>query len=101
MMVPRALFTRDVIWLTGSSWGSMMMGWGVMLSLFLGEARPQSIKACDSYLSTPGLVSNCVDVHICTFPPLRYLTFFPQINKTRTGQVVAYPCSRGSMNVIT
>jgi hypothetical protein len=38
LMVPRALYTRDVIWLTGSTWGSLLMGWGVMLSLFLGGA---------------------------------------------------------------
>jgi len=37
LMVPRALFTRDVIWLTGSTWGCTLMGWGVMLSLFLGH----------------------------------------------------------------
>jgi len=37
LMVPRALFTRDVIWLTGSTWGSCLMGWGVMLSLLLGR----------------------------------------------------------------
>ncbi len=37
LMVPRALYTRDVIWLTGSTWGSALMGWGVMLSLFLGR----------------------------------------------------------------
>ena len=36
LMVPRALYTRDVIWLTGSTWGCTLMGWGVMLSLFLG-----------------------------------------------------------------
>ena len=27
LMVPRALFTRDVIWLTGTLWGSLVMGW--------------------------------------------------------------------------
>ena len=37
LMVPRALYTRDVIWLTGSTWGCCLMGWGVMLSLFLGR----------------------------------------------------------------
>ena len=37
LMVPRALYTRDVIWLTGSTWGCTLMGWGVMLSLFLGR----------------------------------------------------------------
>jgi hypothetical protein len=37
LMVPRALYTRDVIWLLGSTWGSAVGGWGVMLSLFLGR----------------------------------------------------------------
>lgn len=27
LMVPRALYTRDVIWLTGTLWGSLVMGW--------------------------------------------------------------------------
>mmetsp|Transcript_37374 Transcript_37374/g.105462 ORF Transcript_37374/g.105462 Transcript_37374/m.105462 type:complete len:192 (+) Transcript_37374:1222-1797(+) len=36
MMVPRALYTRDLIWFAGCSWGLMLMGWGQLLSLFLG-----------------------------------------------------------------
>ena len=37
LMIPSALYTRDLIWLTGSTWGCTLMGWGVMLSLFLGR----------------------------------------------------------------
>lgn len=37
MMVPRALLTQDVIWLTGTVWGSLAMGWGNMLSMALAK----------------------------------------------------------------
>lgn len=37
MMVPRALFTQDLIWFSGSTWGYMLMGWGQLLSLYLGK----------------------------------------------------------------
>ncbi len=30
-MVPRALWTRDWIWLTGSLWGSLFFGWAQLL----------------------------------------------------------------------
>lgn len=36
MMVPRALHTRDKIWLTGTLWSSLMMGWVQLLCLYLG-----------------------------------------------------------------
>jgi hypothetical protein len=39
MMVPRALYTKDVIWATGSLWGSLAMGLGNLLSLALANAR--------------------------------------------------------------
>ena len=39
LMVPRALFTRDVIWLTGTLWGSLMMGWAQLLSMFIGQSE--------------------------------------------------------------
>ena len=52
LMVPRALFTRDVIWLTGSTWGSGLMGWGVMLSLFLGRSAETGAR----YMSSPSFV---------------------------------------------
>ncbi|EFN52811.1 hypothetical protein CHLNCDRAFT_138476 [Chlorella variabilis] len=38
LMVPRALWTRDWIWLTGSLWGASCFGWAQMLSMFLGSS---------------------------------------------------------------
>ena len=37
LMVPRAMWTRDAVWLTGSLWGSLVFGWAQMLTLFLGR----------------------------------------------------------------
>ncbi|GMH39481.1 hypothetical protein BSKO_07379 [Bryopsis sp. KO-2023] len=37
LMVPRALRTRDKIWLTGTLWGSLLMGWAQLLSMHLGS----------------------------------------------------------------
>ena len=37
LMVPRALFTRDSIWLLGSAWGSSF-GWLQLLSMFVGRS---------------------------------------------------------------
>lgn len=49
LMLPRALFTRDVVWLTGSTWGCLVFGWAQMLSLALGT-NPASGAA---YMSAP------------------------------------------------
>jgi hypothetical protein len=38
MMVPRALFTRDLVWSVGSLWGSLAMGWGNMLCVAMANA---------------------------------------------------------------
>ena len=35
MMVPRALFTKDLVWSVGSLWGSLAMGWGNMLCVVM------------------------------------------------------------------
>jgi hypothetical protein len=35
LMIPRALFTRDLIWLSGSMWGATLMGWVQLLSIWL------------------------------------------------------------------
>eukprot|EP00898_Chlorokybus_atmophyticus_P000440 jgi/Chlat1/1397/Chrsp12S02052 len=34
LMVPRALFTRDLVWFAGSFWGACVGGWGVLFTLF-------------------------------------------------------------------
>eukprot|EP00955_Chlamydomonas_euryale_P070137 360672-Chlamydomonas_euryale.AAC.7 len=43
LMLPRALFTRDPVWICCTSWG-MMAGWGQLLSMVLG-ASPVTGKA--------------------------------------------------------
>ncbi|KAH9320266.1 hypothetical protein KI387_022035, partial [Taxus chinensis] len=35
LLVPRALFTRDVMWFTGSSWAAFLYGWGNILSIYI------------------------------------------------------------------
>lgn len=37
LMIPRALFIRDLMWFTGATWGALMMGWAVLLSMFLNQ----------------------------------------------------------------
>ena len=49
LMVPRALYTRDVIWITGSTWGCALAGWGVMLSLFLGTDAATGARYVDGF----------------------------------------------------
>lgn len=35
LMIPRALFIRDLMWFTGSSWASFLYGWGNLVCLYL------------------------------------------------------------------
>ncbi|KAL2467847.1 Maltose exCES [Forsythia ovata] len=34
LMIPRALFIRDLMWFTGSSWASIFYGWGNLMCLY-------------------------------------------------------------------
>ncbi|XP_047316331.1 maltose excess protein 1-like, chloroplastic [Impatiens glandulifera] len=34
LMIPRSLFVRDLMWFTGSVWGSLFYGWGNLLALY-------------------------------------------------------------------
>ncbi|KAJ4950338.1 hypothetical protein NE237_027170 [Protea cynaroides] len=34
LMIPRALFIRDLMWFTGSSWASVLYGWGNLIWLY-------------------------------------------------------------------
>ncbi|KAG9146361.1 hypothetical protein Leryth_018418 [Lithospermum erythrorhizon] len=34
LMIPRALFTRDLMWFTGSTWACVFYGWGNLLCLY-------------------------------------------------------------------
>lgn len=35
LLIPRALFTRDIMWFTGSSWAALLYGWGNILSVYI------------------------------------------------------------------
>lgn len=35
LLIPRALFTRDIMWFTGSSWAALLYGWGNILSIYI------------------------------------------------------------------
>ncbi|KAG0457607.1 hypothetical protein HPP92_022764 [Vanilla planifolia] len=35
LLVPRALFIRDLMWFIGSAWGSFLHGWGNLLCMFI------------------------------------------------------------------
>ncbi|RZC69489.1 hypothetical protein C5167_032608 [Papaver somniferum] len=39
LMIPRALFIRDLMWFTGSSWASVLHGWGNLVYVIL-ESKP-------------------------------------------------------------
>ena len=54
LMVPRALFTRDSIWLLGSAWGSVF-GWLQLLSMFVG-------RTASGCVPTAPLLCQCVVV---------------------------------------
>ncbi|KAJ6795760.1 maltose excess protein 1-like, chloroplastic isoform X1 [Iris pallida] len=34
LMIPRALFIRDLMWFTGASWASILQGWGNLLCMY-------------------------------------------------------------------
>lgn len=35
LLIPRALFTRDIMWFTGSSWAALLYGWGNILNIYI------------------------------------------------------------------
>ena len=37
LMVPRALLTKDRIWLLGATWATLAAGWAQLLSMYLGR----------------------------------------------------------------
>ena len=37
LMLPRALFTRDIVWFAGTAW-ACTAGWGQLLSMYLGRS---------------------------------------------------------------
>lgn len=63
LMVPRALHTRDKIWLTGTLWSSLMMGWAQLLCLYVG-----SLATGSCYLSgfLFYFLTACAATYFCT-----------------------------------
>ncbi|CAM6100960.1 unnamed protein product [Calypogeia fissa] len=42
LLLPRALFTRDLMWFTGSGWGTMFQGWGILVSMYMAQVIPDA-----------------------------------------------------------
>jgi len=53
LMIPRALFIRDLMWLTGSLWATLFYGYGNILCLYLVNCTSQSFFVA----ATIGLIS--------------------------------------------
>lgn len=37
LLLPRALFTRDIMWFTGASWGTLLQGWGILATMYINK----------------------------------------------------------------
>lgn len=64
MMVPRAVYTKDIIWTTGTLWGSLAMGLGNLLSLAVAHAR---FGCCPRHLcifTSPAVLCSCSGISI-------------------------------------
>ncbi|CAN6872573.1 hypothetical protein Bca4012_045955 [Brassica carinata] len=53
LMLPRALFIRDLMWFTGSIWATLFYGYGNILCLYMSNCTSKSFFAA----STIGLIS--------------------------------------------
>lgn len=56
MMMPRAYFTRDLVWMVGSTWGSVMMGWGNLLCVVMAAASPTGCALLPGLAAGPVLI---------------------------------------------
>jgi hypothetical protein len=43
LLLPRALFTRDLMWFVGSSWGTLMQGLGILISMYIYDCIDQNL----------------------------------------------------------
>lgn len=43
LMIPRALFIRDIMWFTGASWASILQGWGNLLCMYCCNAISRNL----------------------------------------------------------
>lgn len=53
LMVPRALFTRDRVWLLGTTWATLAAGWAQLLSMYLGRDPTTGLR----FLPGPALIA--------------------------------------------
>lgn len=49
LMLPRALLTRDPIWIVGTVWGTLAMGWASLAAI----ARAGSLTGCGRSIPSP------------------------------------------------
>ncbi|KAL0735669.1 hypothetical protein Bca4012_011879 [Brassica carinata] len=82
LMLPRALFIRDLMWFTGSIWATLFYGYGNILCLYLSNCTSKSFFAA----STIGLISwiglalwrdSAAHGHNSPFRSLKELVFGP------------------------
>jgi len=64
LMVPRALLTKDLVWLAGTTWSLSVAGWGQLLSMFLAKSQETGAR----YLNPPAFAA-------ITVVMLAYLAF--------------------------
>ncbi|KAH7282277.1 hypothetical protein KP509_35G023000 [Ceratopteris richardii] len=43
LMLPRALFTRDLMWFTGASWGTLLQGWAILVTMYMNKCIPKPL----------------------------------------------------------
>lgn len=43
LLLPRALFTRDRMWFTGASWGTLFQGWGILVTMYINKCIPDAV----------------------------------------------------------
>nr|XP_024361884.1 maltose excess protein 1-like, chloroplastic isoform X2 [Physcomitrium patens] len=56
LLLPRALFIRDLMWFTGSSWGCSMAGEGILISMYINNC----VSAGLFWIVSTGYVSGIV-----------------------------------------
>lgn len=43
LLLPRALFTRDRMWFTGASWGTIFQGWGILVTMYINKCISNAV----------------------------------------------------------
>eukprot|EP00252_Welwitschia_mirabilis_P027663 TRINITY_DN9550_c0_g1_i1.p1 TRINITY_DN9550_c0_g1~~TRINITY_DN9550_c0_g1_i1.p1 ORF type:complete len:433 (+),score=57.13 TRINITY_DN9550_c0_g1_i1:47-1300(+) len=58
LMIPRALFTRDIMWFTGSGWAALLHGWGNTLCVYMfgGTSKAYFVTVTSALILWIGLI---------------------------------------------